>query len=237
MRIDAMRLGRPALRRHRDLHLAAQILARDRRGIAHDLVDRAVGDHLAAVLAGARAEIDDVIGRAHRLLVVLDDDDGVAEIAQLLERGEQARVVALVQSDRRLVEDVEHADEPRADLRRETNALRLAAGERFGRAAEREVVEADVDEEAQPLAHFLENRAGDLGIEPGLAVAAHRNALEERERLGDRRTRRPRRCSVRATVTASDSGLRRRPPHVAARHLDHELLRAPCAPCRTPISS
>ena len=38
-------------------------------------------------------------------------------------------------------------------------------------AAEREVVETDVDEEAQALAHFLENRTGDLGIEPGLAVA------------------------------------------------------------------
>jgi hypothetical protein len=53
-----------------------------------------------------------VVGGAHRLLVVLDDDDGVAEIAKLLERGEEPRVVALVQADRRLVEDVQHADEP-----------------------------------------------------------------------------------------------------------------------------
>ena len=135
-------------------------------GAAHDLVDGALGDHLAAVLARAGPEVDDVIGGADRLLVVLDDDDRVAEVAQLLERGEQARVVALVQPDRRLVEDVQHADEPRADLRREADALRLAAGERLGGAAEREVVEADVDEEAQPLAHFLEDRAGDLRIEP-----------------------------------------------------------------------
>ena len=99
---------------------------------------------IAAVFAGARPEVDDVIGRAHRLLVVLDDDDGVAEVAQLFERGEQARVVALVQTDRRLVEDVEHADQSRSDLRREPDALRLAAGERFRRATEREIVEADV---------------------------------------------------------------------------------------------
>ena len=194
----AMRLGRPARRRRRDLHLAAQELARDRRRIAHDLVDRADGDHLAAMLAGARAEIDDVIGGAHRLFVVLDDDHRVAEIAQLLERREQPRVVALMQSDRRLVEDVQHADEARADLRRQPNALRLAARERFGRAAEREVVESDVDEEAQPLAHFLENRAGDLRIEPGLAVAPHRNGLEELRAPRSPDTRRPRRCSCRA---------------------------------------
>ena len=157
-----LRIGAPPLGGHLDLHLAAEVLAGDRLRVACDLVDRALGDDLAAVLAGAGAHVDDVVGGAHRLLVVLDDDDRVAEVAELLERGEEARVVALVQADRRLVEDVEHADEARADLRREPDALRFAAGERLGGAAEREVVEADVDEEAQALAHFLEDRTGDL---------------------------------------------------------------------------
>ena len=40
----------------------------------------------AAVLAGAGPEVDEVVGRAHRLLVVLDDEHGVAEVAQPLER-------------------------------------------------------------------------------------------------------------------------------------------------------
>jgi hypothetical protein len=106
---------------------------------------RAACDDLAAVLAGARADVDDVVGGADRLLVVLDDDHGVAEVAQPLERLDQPRVVALVQADRRLVEDVEHADEPGADLRRQPDALRLAAGQRAGGAVEREVVEADVE--------------------------------------------------------------------------------------------
>jgi hypothetical protein len=43
---------------------------------------------------------------------------------------DQPAVVALVQPDRRLVEHVQHAREPGADLRREADALRLAAGER-----------------------------------------------------------------------------------------------------------
>src|SRR5205085_10402907 len=101
--------------------------------------------HLAAVLPGTGTQVEQVVGLAHRLLVVLDDDDGVAEVAELLERGEQAAVVTLVQPDGRLVEDVEHADEARADLRGEPDALRLTAGERLGRAVEREVVEADGD--------------------------------------------------------------------------------------------
>ena len=166
------------------------------------------------MLACAGAEVDEVVGCAHRLLVVLDDDDGVAEVAQLPERGEQTRVVALVQSDRRLVEDVEHADETRADLRREANALRLAARQRLRGAAEREIVESDVDEEAQPLAHFLEDRAGDLGIESRPAVRRESAMLSKKLSaavIGISSTSpmlRP------ATVTASDSGLRRRPPHV-----------------------
>ena len=47
-------------------------------------------DDVAAVLAGARAHVDDVVGRAHRALVVLDDEHGVAEVAQALERARSA---------------------------------------------------------------------------------------------------------------------------------------------------
>ena len=65
---------------------------------------------------------------------MLDHDHGVADVAQVLERLEQARVVALVQADRGLVEHVEHAGEAGADLRGEPDALALAARQRAGRA-------------------------------------------------------------------------------------------------------
>ena len=66
--------------------------------------------------AGAGAEVDHVVGAADRLLVVLDHDDGVADVAQADERLEQALVVARVQADRGLVEDVDDAGELGADL-------------------------------------------------------------------------------------------------------------------------
>jgi hypothetical protein len=91
---------------------------------------------------------------ADRVLVVLDHDHGVAEVAQALQRAEQALVVALVQADRGFVEDVHHADQAGADLAGQADALRLAAGERVGAAVERQVVEADVDQEAQALARL-----------------------------------------------------------------------------------
>ena len=60
------------------------------------------------------------------------------------ERVEQPVVVARVQADRRLVENVQHADQAAADLPGQADALRFAAGERRGGAVERQVVEADV---------------------------------------------------------------------------------------------
>src|SRR5213083_716715 len=99
-------------------------------------------------VAGTRAEVHHVVGVADRLLVVLDDEHRVAEIPEPLERLEQAPVVPLVQSDGRLVEDVEHADETRPDLCRQTNSLPLSAGERARGPVQGEIVEADVHEEA-----------------------------------------------------------------------------------------
>jgi hypothetical protein len=111
---------------------------------------------------GAGADVDHMIGRADRILVVLDHQHRVAEVAQTLERLEQPRVVALMQPDRGLVQHVEHAGEPRADLRGEPDALALAAGECAGRARQREIFEPDVDQEFQPLADLLEHAPGDL---------------------------------------------------------------------------
>ena len=122
--------GRPPLLRHRDRPLAAQVLAGEGLRSSRELRRRALRDDLAAVLAGAGAEVDDVVGGADRALVVLDHDHRVAEVAQPLERVDQLLVVALVEADRRLVEDVEDADERRADLGGEPDPLRLAAGER-----------------------------------------------------------------------------------------------------------
>ena len=96
-----------------------------------------------------------MVGGPHRVFVVFDDDDRVAEVAELGERIEQALVVARVEADRRFVEDVEHADEAATDLAGEADALRLAAGERGRGAVEREVFETDVLQEAEAAADFL----------------------------------------------------------------------------------
>ena len=93
------------------------------------------GDDLAAVDTRTRTDVDDVVGRVYRVLVVFDDDHGIAEVAQEGQGLQQAIVVALMQADRRLVEDVHDADQPGADLAGQANALGFAAGQGFRAAA------------------------------------------------------------------------------------------------------
>ena len=59
-------------------------------GLATTSASVAGGDDLAAADAGAGAEVDEVVGRPHRVLVVLDDEDGVAHVAQPLEAARAA---------------------------------------------------------------------------------------------------------------------------------------------------
>ncbi len=140
-----------------DFKFAGEIFAGPALRRGDQVGDLALGDEVAAVDAGAGADVEHIIGGADRVLVVLDDDHGVAEIAQPLERFEQARVVALVQADRRLVEHIEHAGEAGADLRGQPNALALAAGQRARRAGQREIFQPDIDQEFEAFADFFEN--------------------------------------------------------------------------------
>src|SRR3954453_1333405 len=79
-------------------------LAGEPVGLAEQLLDRAAVHHLAAVLAGPRADVDHPVGVLDRVLVVLDDDQGVAEVLEPDERLDQPLVVSVVEPDRPLVE-------------------------------------------------------------------------------------------------------------------------------------
>jgi hypothetical protein len=166
------------------------VLARERLRHRRDLVRGARRDDAAPGLARARAHVDQVVGRAHRLLVVLHDEHRVAQVAQPLERPDELAVVALVQADGRLVQDVEDADERRADLRGEPDALRLAARQRRRRAVHRQVADAHVVEEAQALLDLPHDEPGDVplrGRHVHLGEPLHRPAHAERGELVDRR--------------------------------------------------
>ena len=186
-------------------------------------LDRAGVDDLPAVLTGARADVDDPVGVADGVLVVLDHDEGVAEVLEPDEGLDEALVVALVEADRRLVEDVEDADQAGADLGRQPDALGLAAAQRARRPVEGEVVETDVEQEVEPLEDLLEHPLADLALAGAeLDRAEVVGALVDREGadLGD--------VLAAAVLVAQGDGHRHRLEAAAladrARHLAHEAL-------------
>ena len=185
----AVGVGQAPVLGHGDRLAPGQEPAGERGLVLHQPLDRPRVHDVAAVLAGAGADVDDPVGRGDGVLVVLDDDQGVAEVAQPGQRGDQPPVVALVQADARLVEHVEHPDQAGADLGGEPDPLRLAAGQRAGGAVEGEVVEADVEQEAEAGVDLLEHRGGDLGLARVEGqLTEELGALPHRQRadLGDR---------------------------------------------------
>ena len=135
-------------------------------GAGENPPERSVGDDPAAVHPRPGAEVDDVLGAADGLLVVLDHHHRVALLAERAQGIEQHRVVAGVQPDGRLVEDVAHAAQVRAELHGEPDALRLAAREGGGGAVEPQVSETDLAEEVEPGYELREHVVGDRRLPP-----------------------------------------------------------------------
>src|SRR5699024_6392900 len=135
-------------------------------------------------------------------------------------------VVPLVQADARLVEDVEDPDEPGADLRGQPDALGLATGEGARGPGQGEVVEPDVEEEAEPGVDLLDHLLGDLPLPVREVV---RDEESGRYADGERR-------DVRDAPAADEDGerLRLEPRALArrARDLAHVALVPVAAPLR-----
>ena len=182
-------VDRPTDRRDRKRLAAGQIVARQRLPVLQQILVTTGVHHLAAVLARSRTDVDDPIRCADRVLVVFDDDQRVAQIAQAREGVDQSTVVALVQSDRRFVEDVEHTGKPRTDLSGQANSLCLATRQRPCGTGQRQVVESDVEEERDACLHLFEDAARDrllAFVELQSAEVTRGVGHRERRHLGDR---------------------------------------------------
>src|SRR5258705_2641705 len=104
--------------------------------------------------SGPRPKIQNVVGMANRVFVVLDHEHRVANVAEMPKRGEKAFVVALVETDTGLIKNVKHPDQAGADLRGKTDALGFAATQRAAFTIKREVAEADVGGKIATAAAF-----------------------------------------------------------------------------------
>ena len=120
--------------RNLDVQFVGKIASGERVGKFLDLFVGSGADDFAATFSRARTEVEDVVGGAHDVGIVLDDENRVSQIAQAVQDFYQAVGVATVQADGRFVEYVESADQAGTEGSRELNALRFASGEGRGEA-------------------------------------------------------------------------------------------------------
>ena len=153
-----------APRLQRVAHGMQQVAARLRVGCGGDVGHAALGHQPPAALARAGANVDDVVGTADGVLVVLHHHQRVALGAQLVQRVEQDVVVARVQADGGLVQHIAHALQVAAQLRGQADALRFTATQGGRAPVQRQVAQAHFFEEGQAAFDLGDQVAGDVGF-------------------------------------------------------------------------
>src|ERR1700733_954709 len=165
---------------------AGQGVCRGRGAKRGNLLRGAVGDDAAAPFPALRARVEDVVGVADDVEIVFDDDDGVAEVGEVVKDFEEFADVVEVEAGGGLVEEVEGAAGLAfGKLASKLHALRFAAGQRGSGLAEMDVAEAHVDQSLEFLVDGWDvfedgDGVGDWQIEEvsdGVAVEFDRERL------------------------------------------------------------
>ena len=121
-------------------------------------------NHFAAQAPRTRSKVHEVVSGPHDVFVVFNDDNGVAEIAELLEDANEAFGVLRVEADARFVKDVGATDQAAAEAGAQRDALRFAAAEGFAGAVQGQVTDPDFAQVAQPRFRLLEESLPNFGF-------------------------------------------------------------------------
>ena len=146
---------------HRNPFSSGEVLTRHGFPALHDLVRRTDGYDLAPVLSCAGSDIYNAVRRQHGVFVMLHHQDGIPQVPQTLQCGQQLVIVPLVQADAGLIQDIGHAHQAGTDLGGQTDSLGLAAGQCSRSSGQGQVIQTHIDEKAHPGPDFLQDRGAD----------------------------------------------------------------------------
>ena len=149
---------------NRDLFAARKILSRERGRRPRDFFRRSRGGNRPAEPPGPRTEVEESVSGREDFAVMLDENDSISQIPQSPKHFQQPIVVAGMQADRRLIEDVQDARQSAADLPGKPDSLCLTARKGRQRAGQSQIVESDVDQKGESAGRFVQQVARDLAI-------------------------------------------------------------------------
>ena len=127
-------------------------------GVGQQVGGRTGEEHLAALVAGRRADVDQPVGLEHGLPVVFDHDHRVALVHQPSQHCQQPVVVPGMQADGRLVQHVGHVAQTGPDDGRQPDALGFASGQRRSRSIQCQVLQSQFPQQSGAP----QNRRSDL---------------------------------------------------------------------------
>ena len=66
---------------------------------------------MSAILSRSRTQIQNVVRRPHHFGIVFNDENGISDVTQTLKNFDEPAPITRVKADRRLVQNVQRADQ------------------------------------------------------------------------------------------------------------------------------
>ena len=126
------------------------------------------------MLACGRANVDDPVGAANNIHLMLHDEQRIAHRLQSGERAQQSLGIGGMEPGRRLVHHIDDPEEVGDHLGRQPQPLEFAGRQGWGAPLQRQIAEAEVEQHRQPAAQI----AGDALDHQGLLRVGLAQRLE-----------------------------------------------------------
>ena len=137
-----------------------EIISGKRFSISRNFIESALCNDLAAMFSCTRANINDVIGSTHSVLIMFNYQQRVTQVAQACQRLDQTLIIALVEANTWFIKNVEHSHQSRADLRCQAYALCFSTRKTSGGPIQGQVFQADIDQELETSTNLFEHLPG-----------------------------------------------------------------------------
>src|ERR1700733_12316444 len=108
---EVLAAGLAPVFRDRDSEASREIFAGDGVRVRRNLGNSAGGEKLSAKLTRSRAKIEQMVGGADHVGIVLDNKDSIAQVAQVLHDVDEFGRVASVQADARFIQHIQGPNE------------------------------------------------------------------------------------------------------------------------------
>ncbi len=92
---------------------------------------------------------------------MFDDNQGITQIPESLEGGQELIIISLMKTDGGLIQNISNANQARSNLGCQTNPLALASGQSCCRTGEGQVFQPDIRQELHTSLYLLQNGMSD----------------------------------------------------------------------------